>query len=123
MNYQISQRFYFEAAHTLNREFETDASRRVHGHTYHARISVKGMPDPSTGMVVDLALLRNAVERIKATLDHRLLDEVPGLGFPTLEGLCAYIAEHLSALALPASSVEVWREASGDSCILDLERV
>jgi 6-pyruvoyltetrahydropterin/6-carboxytetrahydropterin synthase len=121
MKYLVSQRFYFEAAHTLKREFETDASMRVHGHTYHARFSVMGQPDPKTGMVADLALLRQAAERIKAQLDHRLLDDVPGLRFPTLEGLCAYMANMLSEFALPVSSVEVWREASGDSCTLDLQ--
>jgi len=121
MKYQVSQRFYFEAAHTLNREFETEASKRVHGHTYHARFSVKGTPDPKTGMVADLAVLRQAAERIRERLDHRLLDDVPGLAFPTLEGLCAYMAHMLSELALPVSSIEVWREASGDSCTLDLQ--
>jgi 6-pyruvoyltetrahydropterin/6-carboxytetrahydropterin synthase len=118
--YHISQRFYFEAAHTLDRAFETDASRRVHGHTYHARFSVRGVPDPQTGMVVDIAILRNAAEQLKARLDHRLLDDVPGLVFPTLEGLCTYIADVLRELGLSASAVEVWREASGDSCLLEL---
>lgn len=122
MNYQLSQRFYFEAAHTLNRAFEAEGSRRVHGHTYHAMLSVKGLPDPKTGMVADLALLRQAAERLRAQLDHRLLNEVPGLGVPTLEGLCTYMAQQLSEWELPVSSIEVWREASGDRCTLDLER-
>ena len=36
MSYQISQKFFFDAAHTLQREVEADASRRIHGHTYQA---------------------------------------------------------------------------------------
>ncbi len=34
--YELSQRFFFEAAHTLRREVEAEGSRRVHGHTYEA---------------------------------------------------------------------------------------
>ncbi|HZE90258.1 MAG TPA: 6-carboxytetrahydropterin synthase [Rhizobacter sp.] len=120
MTYELSQRFYFEAAHSLNRKLETEASRRVHGHTYHARISVTKSPDPGTWMVVDVAHLRDAAAQLKAALDHQFLDDVPGLAAPTLEGLCAFIADKLKASALPVTSVEVSREAAGDSCLLTL---
>lgn len=42
MRYEISQRFFFDAAHTLKREIEAEGSRRVHGHTYHAEVFVRG---------------------------------------------------------------------------------
>jgi 6-pyruvoyltetrahydropterin/6-carboxytetrahydropterin synthase len=120
MTYQLSQRFYFEAAHTLKREVEAEASRRIHGHTYHARITVTKTPDPKTWMVVDVAHLRDAATQLKADLDHQLLDEVPGLAAPTLEGLCAFIADKLQASGLPVTAVEVSRDAAGDSCLLTL---
>ncbi|OZA97830.1 MAG: 6-carboxytetrahydropterin synthase QueD, partial [Polaromonas sp. 39-63-203] len=49
MNYEISQTFFFDAAHTLRREIEADSSRRVHGHTYHAEVMLSGQPDVATG--------------------------------------------------------------------------
>ena len=124
MNYELTQRFYFEAAHTLERAGAAggaaarDASRRIHGHTYVARVSVGGAPAPVTGMVVDLALLRAEVARVREQLDHRLLDDVPGLGAPTLENLCAYIHRALVPTGWKVTSVEVAREASGDACTL-----
>jgi len=54
----LSQRFFFDAAHTLRREIEAEGSRRIHGHTYHAEVSVRGPLDAATGMVIDLGLLR-----------------------------------------------------------------
>ena len=117
MSHEISQRFFFEAAHTLQREVETHGSARVHGHTYQAEVSVQGIPDAGTGMVMDIALLRSQIEAVRAQLDHHLLDEVAGLGLPTLENLCSYIAGQLSTCP-GLSLVRVWRDAAGDSCTL-----
>lgn len=120
MSYELSQRFFFEAAHTLRREVQTAGSARVHGHTYHAEATVMGEPDAETGMVVDLGLLRQRIEVVRALLDHHFLNEVEGLGAPTLEHICAFLARNLSDLGAPLSTIKVWREATGDSCLLRL---
>jgi 6-pyruvoyltetrahydropterin/6-carboxytetrahydropterin synthase len=120
MIYELSQQFFFEAAHTLDREIDTLSSKRIHGHTYHAEVSVRGPRHPQTGMVVDLGLLRREISLIQSVLDHAFLDEVEGLGKPTLENLSAFIANHFVNFEPPISSVRVWREASGDSCRLTL---
>lgn len=114
--HELTQRFIFEAAHTLHREFETDSSKRIHGHTYHAEITVAGEPDPKTGMLMDLAVLRGVIAEVREALDHRLLDEVHGLGPPTLENLCSYIAKVVLPRTIGLQAVKVWREGSGDSC-------
>ncbi|MDP3229040.1 MAG: 6-carboxytetrahydropterin synthase [Acidovorax sp.] len=120
MLFTISQRFFFDAAHTLRREIEVEGSRRVHGHTYHAEVFVTGPRDPATGMVLDLGLLRRGLDVVREQLDHHMLDDVPDLGTPTLENLCVFIAQALPAdLRASVSRVRVWREALGDSCVLD----
>lgn len=118
MSYEISQKFFFDAAHTLRREIEADSSRRVHGHTYNAEVTLSGQPDARTGMVVDLGLVRRAIEQLRPQLDHHMLDDIAGLGPATLENLCAFIWRQL-APALPSlAAVRVWRESVGDSCTL-----
>lgn len=116
--YELTQRFFFDAAHTLKRALETEGSRRVHGHTYHAELCVRGVPDAATGMVVDLGLLRIEAEKIRALLDHRMLDTIDGLGRPTPENLCAFIARQVQVSGLPLSAVAVWRDGIGDHCTL-----
>jgi 6-pyruvoyltetrahydropterin/6-carboxytetrahydropterin synthase len=116
----LSQRFFFDAAHTLRREIESEGSRRIHGHTYHAEVSVRGPLDPATGMVIDLGLLRERLQAVRAQLDHHLLDDVPGLGIPTLENLCLFISRALADLRPQPSRVRVWRDALGDECLLVL---
>ncbi len=118
--HELSQRFMFEAAHTLQRAFETEGSRRVHGHTYFAEVTVSGVPDRASGMVMDLAQLRTHIEEIRGVLDHQMLDDVPQLGAPTLENLCSYIADRLKSATPNLASVRVWREGSGDGCRLSL---
>ena len=120
MPFTVHQRFFFDAAHTLQREVEAAGSRRIHGHTYHAEVSVTGPRDPHTGMVIDLGHLRTRCQALREQLDHHLLDEVPGLGPATLENLCVFIATALADLRPAASRVRVWREGVGDGCVLDL---
>ena len=45
MQYELSQTFYFEAAHTLRRTVDVEPSLRIHGHTYIAEITLAGAPD------------------------------------------------------------------------------
>ena len=113
--FELSQTFYFEAAHTLQRAYETESSRRIHGHTYGAEVVVSGELG-ADGMVVDLARLRAAIAEVRDTLDHHFLDDVPGLGAATLEHLCLYLHRELSKRVAGISAVSVYRSASGDRC-------
>lgn len=118
MRYELSQKFYFEAAHTLHREIDAEGSRRIHGHTYHCEIALQGAPDPASGMLTDLGLVRKEIERVRGMLDHRFLDEVKDLGPPTLENLCTFLFKILRESLPQLTRVSISRPASGDSCSL-----
>lgn len=117
--FELSQTFTFDAAHTLKRQVspeEAAGSRRIHGHTYTAEVAVRGPRDAATGMVVDLSVLRAALAEVRSQLDHHLLDEVPGLGTPTLENLCVFIFDEAIARIPQVCMVSVSR-AAGDRCV------
>jgi len=116
--YELSQRFYFEAAHTLQRSIEIEGSLRIHGHTYEAEVTLRGQPDLRTGMLIDLAYLRQEVARVREILDHSFLDEVDGLGPATLENLCAFLKLHLQPGLPLLCAVTIERRLSGDKCVL-----
>jgi 6-pyruvoyltetrahydropterin/6-carboxytetrahydropterin synthase len=69
-------------------------------------------------MLVDLAILRQEISRVRDMLDHRFLDEVNGLGPPTLENLCLFIKTNLEGNLAMLCSVSVERRLSGDKCVL-----
>lgn len=117
--FELSQTFSFDAAHTLKRQVspeEAAGSRRIHGHTYTAEIMVRGERQPASGMVVDLAVLREVIAGIRSQLDHHFLDEVIGLGAPTLENLCVFIYTQARQHIPQVSGVVVSR-AAGDRCV------
>lgn len=117
--FELSQTFSFDAAHTLKRQVspeEAAGSRRIHGHTYTAEVMVCGERQPDSGMVVDLAVLREVIAGIRSQLDHHFLDEVAGLGAPTLENLCVFIFAQVHQQIPQVSAVAVSR-AAGDRCV------
>ncbi|MFT2158569.1 6-pyruvoyl trahydropterin synthase family protein [Pseudomonas putida] len=120
--YELSQRFFFEAAHTLHRSIETEGSLRIHGHTYEAEVTVTGQPEAESGMLVDLGFLRSEITRVREMLDHRFLDEVNGLGSATIENLCAFIRAQLEDSVPGLCAVMIERRASGDRCVLRWRR-
>ena len=89
--FELSKQFRFESAHTLERSVDAEPSRRIHGHSYRAEVTVRGEANSKTGMVVDLGIFERALADAHDGLDHRFLDEVPDLGPATLENLCAWI--------------------------------
>ena len=117
--FEISKQFWFEAAHTLERTVEADASRRIHGHSYRAEVVLRGRPDPRTGMVIDLTLLEQALAEARDGLDHRLLDEVDGLGPATMENLAAWVWRRMAPRCPGLGNgrlerVTVYRDSSRD---------
>lgn len=115
--FELSKQFRFDAAHTLNRVIDTDSSRRIHGHSYRAEVTVRGRPDPKTGMIVDLGVLEAALAEAHDALDHRFLDEMNDLGPATMENLCAWIWRKLAPSIANLTRVAVYRDSSGETCI------
>lgn len=114
--FELTKQFRFDAAHTLNRVIETESSRRIHGHSYRAEVTVRGEPDPLTGMIIDLGLLDRAMSDAREALDHRFLDEMNDLGPATIENLAAWIWRRLKPHVPDLVRVAVHRDGSGDAC-------
>jgi 6-pyruvoyltetrahydropterin/6-carboxytetrahydropterin synthase len=105
----ITRRAEFSASHVCrleslsdsqNRElFGEEANPNGHGHNYVLEVSVKGRPDPVTGMVIDLKELKDVIEaEIIDTMDHRFLNyEVEPFGkvVPTTANLAKEIWRRL----------------------------
>lgn len=114
--FELTKQFRFDAAHTLDRRIDTEPSRRIHGHSYRATVTIRGRPDPATGMVIDLGLFERALATARDGLDHRFLDEVPDLGPATLENLSAWIWRQLEGHCPGLARVSVYRDSEGDCC-------
>ena len=114
--FELSKQFRFDAAHTLDRSINTESSRRIHGHSYRAEVTVRGRPDPVTGMVVDLELLERTMADTRDALDHRFLDQINDLGPATMENLSRWIWDRLAPEVGNLFKVSVYRDSSGEAC-------
>jgi 6-pyruvoyltetrahydropterin/6-carboxytetrahydropterin synthase len=114
--YELTKQFRFEAAHTLNRTVQTESSRRIHGHSYRAEITIRGTPDANSGMIIDLTLFENILEDVRDRLDHHFLDEINDLGPATLENLAFWIWNRLEGRLPGLFLVTVLRDSNGERC-------
>lgn len=96
MRVELAQEFSFEAAHRLPLLPPEHKCHRTHGHSYRIEVRVAGEVDPRTGWLVDFGEIKAVVEPLlKQELDHRLLNDIPGLDNPTSEVLCAWLWQRI----------------------------
>ena len=113
--WELTKGFGFEAAHTLKGTTLGAGSEEIDGHSFRAEVVVRGKPDPATGMMVDLGKLEQNLADIRKLLDHKLLNNVPGLELPTLEHLAAFIWQRANVVG-KLTRVTVYRDSCNEAC-------
>ena len=114
---EISQEFGFDAAHYLGNG--AAENRRLHGHSFYAEVTLRGEADPKTGFLRDFGEVNAALQAIREGLDHRLLNEIPELGTPTLESLAKYIYTRAKAALPEVARVKLRRPSYGQTCVYE----
>ncbi len=115
----IAKRFTFDAAHFLPCMPELHKCRGMHGHTYEVELQLSGTPD-ANGILVDYEDIAKEWERIHALIDHKVLNDVPGLRMPSTEVLVMWMFDqleqapfcHLLSKVRVAESSSTWAEVS-----------
>jgi 6-pyruvoyltetrahydropterin/6-carboxytetrahydropterin synthase len=95
MKMELRKSFQFEAAHLLPRLPKSHKCRRLHGHSFKVEIVVAGECDPKQGWLMDYAEISRAFKPLWEKLDHRYLNEIPGLQNPTSEAIAVWIWQRL----------------------------
>lgn len=82
--------------------------RRLHGHTFDVRLTITGPLDPVHHWVMDFGDLDALWQaRVHAVLDHRVLNDIPGLEHPTSERLAVWLWETLAPQLPLLAAIEV----------------
>ncbi len=110
----------FDAAHHLHQGDESHPYRRLHGHSFRLDVSVEGESDGKDQWVADFAELAKAINTVRGILDHSFLNEIEGLETPTLENICAWVAERLKPGLPNLRRVAVARPSLGETCTLEI---
>ena len=114
---ELTQEFGFDAAHYLGQGAPENA--RLHGHSFYAEVTLRGDADPKTGWLRDLGEVKSALDAIRQSLDHRLLNEIDGLENPTLENLARHIFLKARASLPQVVRVKLRRPSYGQSCVYE----
>ena len=115
---EIYKAFTIEAAHRLPFVPEDHKCARLHGHSFRIVIHVAGDLDPKLGWVQDFADIGVAFRPVFERLDHRYLNDVPGLENPTSENLCIWIWNELAPSLPMLSRIEVC-ETCNSGCVYE----
>ena len=105
MRVTVSRKAHFNAAHRLHVEdWSEDKNNEVfgkccnpnyHGHNYELIVDVTGDVDQTTGIVIDLKVLKDIIRNeIEEVLDHKNLNlDIPYFKkvIPTAENICIFI--------------------------------
>lgn len=80
----LSRVYRFSAAHRLHTDAMSEVDNKAvydkchnisgHGHDYTLEVTVRGNPDPESGMIISLTEFDAAVNSVLNKLDHRHLD-------------------------------------------------
>ena len=92
MHVDLVKTFRFEAAHATPWR---DHPARLHGHSFQVEIVLSGECDETLGWLIDYAEITNRFDPLYRQLDHKTLNDVEGLGAPTLEGIRTWILERM----------------------------
>ena len=112
---EIFKELSFEAAHLLPNVPAGHKCGRLHGHSFRVVVHVEGEVDATTGWVMDFAALKAVVAPVVDELDHRYLNELPGLENPTSERLAEWIWARISE-RLPGLVAVTVRETCTSGC-------
>jgi 6-pyruvoyltetrahydropterin/6-carboxytetrahydropterin synthase len=113
--WELTKSFRFEAAHMLSGTTFGTAAEEVHGHSYRAEVTIRGVPETATGMIVDTGMLERQIADLRGVLDHKLLNNINSLGPPTLENLARFIWEGVQGVGMVVC-VTVHRDSCGEAC-------
>lgn len=116
MRVELRKTFQFEAAHRLPRLPESHKCWRLHGHSFQVEIAVAGECDPALGWLMDYADISAAFKPLWEQLDHRYLNEVPGLENPTSEHIARWVWDRLQP-GLPRLTEVVIAETCQSRCV------
>ena len=93
-----------------------DAIQKAAKSRYGSENEIKAEVDPKTGFLRDFGEVDRVLKTIREGLDHRLLNEVEGLGAPTLENLARYIFARAREALPEVARVRIRRPSYGQAC-------
>ena len=105
---QIFKSFTFDSAHFLPNVPDGHKCKAIHGHTYKLTVFIEGTPEDRLNWLMDFADLKAVVKPVVNTIDHKLMNEIPGLENPTCEQIAIWIWDKIKPSIPALCKVELY---------------
>ena len=92
--YYVSKTMEIAGAHRLDLPYDSKCSN-LHGHNWIITVYCKASELTDYGMVVDFTVIKKVVQE---NLDHRFINEIPGIENPTAENIARWICNIVNSL-------------------------
>jgi 6-pyruvoyltetrahydropterin/6-carboxytetrahydropterin synthase len=114
----IYKQFTFDSAHLLPNVPGTHKCRQLHGHTYHLTVFVEGDLQKELGWVVDFSDLNKIIKPVIDLVDHKYLNDIPGLNNPTTEIFSIWLWDQIKPKLTGLKKIEL-KETPGSGVIYE----
>lgn len=116
MSVELFREFTIESARQLTGLPAEHPCGRIHGHTFRISVHVNGEINSDTGWLMDFSELDDCIRAVREQIDHKLLNDIPGLENPTTEIMARWLWKRLKP-DLPGLSRIMIRENPYSGCI------
>ncbi len=113
---ELKQHFQIESARFLTGLDKDHPCSHMHGHSFKITLTIKGPVLPPKNWVMDYHEIAKIVKPILNLLDHKILNDVPGLENPTSEVLAKWLYDKIKSQISILTAVNV-SETSATECI------
>lgn len=103
----VTRKYHFESAHFLPKVREGHKCARMHGHNYEMEVHVSGLVGED-GFIIDFWDLDKVVQPLIDKVDHRTLNNIPGLENPTAENIAEWFLRELRIAGCEVTRVRIY---------------
>lgn len=104
----IFKQFTFDAAHFLPHVPDGHKCKNIHGHTYKLTVFFKDELHEHLGWVCDFADVKKIIKPVIELVDHKLINQLPGLENPTCEVLTIWFWKQIKPLLPTLHKIELY---------------
>ena len=108
----IFKQFTFDSAHFLPNVPDGHKCKETHGHSYRLIVYFEGDLENKKGWVLDFAEIKRVIAPIVTGIDHKLLNNIPGLENPTCELIAIWLWQKINPEIPLLKKIELFETAT-----------
>lgn len=103
----VFKKFKFDSAHFLPNVPDGHKCKEIHGHTYSMMVYFEGNLSGDLEWVMDFAEIKAVINPFINEIDHKLLNNIPGLENPTAERIAIWLWNRIKPILPTLCKIQI----------------